>query len=332
MTTYLKRLLLSGLVAIIMVIGIIHLPSVQHALFTKFFSHLTHTTNYSFTHKKFRFTWLQQLTIEDIEVKDAQKKVLFHINHLNCVLNPLQSLISSTIDLASIKIDGVQLNLEHDEAEKLNLELFVKELFPSSTGGAFFIKNAALQGLNCALNNTTIGWLPSLIGQVQCNNIEGEFHRVRMNKAMFSVGIDKLTCMDSESPLHLCSLSTAFKIASHICQLQQLKLTTASSTLQGDFSLSSNGPALTNIVGLQGDHIHMQVVLREAKLSSQDLGFFFPHLKQKDAFFKIGGTISGNLKTLITENLAFQFGKKGSYFRGKDKGKCLGEMSAKMMI
>ena len=100
MITYLRKLVLASCLMVIMAIGVLHIPVVQETLFSKLLRNLNNTTAYTFTYKNIKITWLQNLIIEGLEVKDPQKKVLFHIQHLHCTMNPVATLRKRQIDMA----------------------------------------------------------------------------------------------------------------------------------------------------------------------------------------------------------------------------------------
>ena len=315
MITYLRKLVLASCLMVIMAIGVLHIPVVQEAFFSKLLRNLNNTTAYTFTYKNIKITWLQNLIIEELEVKDPQKKILFHIQHLHCTMNPVATLRKRQIDMAYLAIDGAQIYLEEDEKEKLNLAYFIAQFFKKKK--PVVIHKTTFNGGKVTLHSKKIGKINQKLACIQCSNLQGICSNISMRSDGTSCTINTFSCTDDNNPLHPYKFSTQFDATVSTIQLKGLSLQTQYSTIQGDGYLSSTGKEpIMELLSWDNPALQIQLVCKEVSLATEDLGIFFPFFKKRDTVYRLSGVIAGNVNDFTVKIAQFQFGQ-GGMLQGK---------------
>ncbi|AWN82060.1 translocation/assembly module TamB domain-containing protein [Candidatus Cardinium hertigii] len=126
------RFLLGSLAMLLLVGGVLlSLPAVQQVLLRNTLAYLQTKTSYRIQCAKFRFTWLQYVTLEGITVRDPENKPLIEMDSFQGKCNVLRFLLHSPAVVDSISMAGVRIYVEEHAQQEWNIKtLYTKVIFP----------------------------------------------------------------------------------------------------------------------------------------------------------------------------------------------------------
>lgn len=268
-------------------LALLHLPGIQKQIITRITYYLHETTRYQIKCKTFRLSWFRYIELEDLTIKDPQDNPLCYIDKCQGALNLWDLFFLKPNIINSISICRGNVYIKKNDNQDLNFLTFYDKVilpFIPKVDSDLSINTIELHTVNLSYHNGKeqqtfqINDIDLLV-----KNFESSSGHYSGNLATFSYG------QTTSLPFLLKKLTTKFSIAPHSIMLKDCHLMTENSHLQGNFTLkqTTNLPIFDNL-----DHIVLDAILHQTRLSSIDLSNFCDYFKGFNTLYKLDGLIS----------------------------------------
>lgn len=315
-----------GIGSLIIAAGLyIHLPPVQNRLFNKLLEHLSYKTQFHIQHQQFRFSWLHQILLTDLVIKDPNDQLVCAVPQLKLHINPFTLLWKNHLSINYIEVKDGKLQLTQSQGEKaLNVQVLLDRLAngASATNTPLYsngitIHQASLHNFSFLLDDQTraplAGFDPYHLHVAHITTKLSNFH---YNKDKWVGNLHKFAGYDLTQDLDIQQLQGQFQCTPTVLSLRNLHIATPQSHLEGDLTLTYEG--LTTLAQAP-DQAHFTAHVKELQVDTQELAPFLPYLKGHDTTYKLKGSIVGKLDDFAVEEFQVAFGQHASHLSGSAK-------------
>ena len=296
----------------------LQVPYVQNRLFQKLLQHLSHTTHFTITHQRFQLTWLQNISLTGLRIKDPQDNALLHIAQLTVKINPLQLFMRNHIILKAVRIANGRLSLcKKEETEDYNLAILLHRLLGKATTGAakFAVERASLQNIEVSMDDQQAVPLQGRFDPYHftLHQINAELAHLKAEADTFSVALLQLSGKQAGKPLCVDHFTTSLHVAPGNIQCKALQLATGQSAIKGNCTITYDPAAPKEALG---NSIHIASHLDSSTIASEELAVFLPYFKQHKVIYTLCADLEGGVDDLHFNDLRLTFGERGSLLKG----------------
>ncbi|WP_243553002.1 translocation/assembly module TamB domain-containing protein [Candidatus Cardinium sp. cBcalN2] len=302
-----RNVLCAVVILLVTILGLLHLPPVQQRLLSSLCTYLHQTTHYQIKCDALRLTWLRQVKLAGVEVRDPQGNPLFSIHLCKGKLNLLDLCLLGSNIIHSLSVVGGVVHLEKHVEQGLNISTFYTKVilpFIPATNTDLSIDTIQLNGINLYYHN------PIKQQTISVKNIALGISHFRSFADHHSGYLTTLSYQEIDGiPLSLKNLMTQFTIGYHSIMLKNCHLVTKYSNLQGDFTLKHNKQFS---IFADQENIELDAVLHTTVLSSIELSTFSDFFKGPHILYKLDGVFSLSPQAMKWQNCQLVFGALNS--------------------
>ncbi|KLT63625.1 hypothetical protein AB669_21160 [Pedobacter sp. BMA] len=264
----------------------------------------------------------KSVVLEDLLVLDLQKDTLLSTPKFMVDINQL-SIDKKIIDITTVQINNGQFFLKDFKDKSSNLDFIIdyfdsgkptvkkKKSKPFDVSLARLILNKfAFRYKNFAAKDTAQGSAVNF-DNVSVKELSGIFEGLDMKTHLLKTNIKNLT-LKEKSGFYLKNLTAETTIDSNAIELKNLLLETNQSRLTNYYQMKFKGYRDFNHYI---DNVRMKAVFKDSHLSSRDVAFFAPELKDMKLDLDVDGQITGLVNNLRARNLSVKAGK-ATYIKG----------------
>ena len=261
----------------------------------------------------------KSVVLENLLVLDLQKDTLAKFPRFLIDLNKL-SLKERILNVKTVKIDSGNFFLKDYANETSNLD-FIIDYFdspaplnrPKRKKFEILFDQIILNNVNFKYKNLKVDTVITGINfdDIEVTRINGIFENLNTKDHVIQANIKDLT-LKEKSGFYLKNLSTLASIDTNAIELQNLLLVTGSTRLTDYFQMKFNRFKDFNDYV---NKVYMKANFKESQISSRDIAFFAPELKNMKLDISIDGKISGYVNDLKARKLAVKAGN-ATYIKG----------------
>ena len=261
----------------------------------------------------------KSVVFENLVILDLQKDTLARFPKFLVDLNKL-SLKERIIDVKTVKIDSGSFFLKEYKNETSNLDFIINYFDSPAPKNKPKKKKFQLLFSQIILNNVNFKYknfkADSIINginfdDINASRINGIFENLNTKDHLLQANIKDLTFRE-KSGFYLQNLSTLAAIDTNSIELKNLLLVTGRTRLTDYFQMKFNNFKDFN---KYVDNVYMKANFKESLISSRDIAFFAPALKNMKLDIAIDGKITGFVNDLKAKKLAIKAGN-ATYIKG----------------
>ena len=279
---------------------LLSIPAVQTKLGSIATTKLNQDFNTRISIKKIDLSFLGNVQLEGVEIRDHHQDTLIFVNELNTSIFKVKKIIQNKINLGNVSLDGVSVYMKTYRGEtKDNMAVFVdsfgddSQKKSSSSPFVLSSSNVYISDLNYKLINE------NAINPVSFSAKKGgaSLQNLLIDGPNFSSKIRGLYFEDNKG-LGITSLSTDFKYSKTAMRFKNTTLKTRNSEIKAtiDFSYKINDLSSFN------DKVHITASFDNSVLSIPDLKKYYNELDGNDVLV-FSGNINGKLNDFSLNKL-----------------------------
>ncbi|MCX2575755.1 translocation/assembly module TamB domain-containing protein [Pedobacter sandarakinus] len=264
----------------------------------------------------------KSIVFEELLVLDLQKDTLLSTPQFMVDINQL-SLDKRIIDINTIQINNGQFFLKDFKDKSSNLDFIInyfdsgkptvrkKKSKPYDVSlGRLILNKFAFRYKNFGAKDTLQGQSVNF-DNVDVKELSGIFEGLDTKNHLMKTNIKNLT-LKERSGFYLKNLTAQTTIDSNAIELKNLLLVTNQSRLSNYYQMKFNTYRDFNHYI---DSVRMKAVFKDSHLSSRDVAFFAPEMKDMKLDIDVDGQITGLVNNLRAKKLSLRTGK-ATYIKG----------------
>ena len=260
----------------------------------------------------------KSVVLEDLVVIDLQKDTLANFPKFLVDLNRL-SLKERILDVNTVQVNNGSFFLKENKDGSSNLD-FIIDYFdspapktPKKRKFQFLFDRIILNNVHFKYKNLKVDTVLKGVNfeDIDVTNLNGIFEKLNTNGHILQANIKNLT-LKEKSGFHLKNLSAFTTIDTNAIELQKLMLVTNKSRLTDYFQMKfGKFKDFNDYV----NKVRMKANFKNSHISSSDIAFFTPALKNMKLDLDIDGQITGLVNNLKAKKLSLKAGK-ATYIKG----------------
>lgn len=260
----------------------------------------------------------KSVVLEDLVVIDLQKDTLANFPKFMVDLNKL-SLKERILDVNTVQVNNGSFFLKENKDGSSNLD-FIIDYFdspapktPKKKKFQFLFDRIILNNIHFKYKNLKVDTVIKGVNfeDIDVTNLNGIFEKLNTNGHILQANIKNLT-LKEKSGFYLKNLSTFATIDTNAIELQKLMLITNKSRLTDYFQMKfGKFKDFNDYV----NKVRMKANFKNSHISSSDIAFFTPALKNMKLDLDIDGQISGLVNNLKAKKLSLKAGR-ATYIKG----------------
>lgn len=233
--------------------------------------------------KKVDLSLLGSVSLKNVEIRDHHKDTLIFVDRLRTSLVNARRILDNKIELKSISLKGVHMNLKTYKGEETdNLSLFVEQIEgeptpKDSTASTFIMKSSNLYLED--LHFKQIDENDAMPLGFSANNGGGSLQNFLIEGPNVSIGIRGLYFTDNRG-IHVTDLTTDFSYQLDKMEFKNTRLVTEHSKLYGDILMEYKRQNLSRFIEM----VDVTASFRNSQLSVKDLKKIYNELSGDDVF------------------------------------------------
>ena len=279
---------------------LLSIPAVQTKLGSIATTKLNQDFNTRISIKKIDLSFLGNVQLEGVEIRDHHQDTLIFVNELNTSIFKVKKIIQNKINLGNVSLDGVSVYMKTYRGEtKDNMAVFVDSFGDdsqkNSSSSPFVLSssNVYISDLNYKLINE------NAINPVSFSAKKGgaSLQNLLIDGPNFSSKIRGLYFEDNKG-LGITSLSTDFKYSKTAMRFKNTTLKTRNSEIKATIDFSYKIDDLSSF----NDKVHITASFDNSVLSIPDLKKYYNELDGNDVLV-FSGNINGKLNDFSLNKL-----------------------------
>lgn len=277
----------------------------------------------------FYLDWVDFARIKGVEIKDRQGHTLIEVEQIKVNLK-LRALLQKHINLDMVELRNGHVRLRVNAANnELNINQFIDAIIAlvddgdttrSPNPSIFSIDETRLKNMAFSYFDETSPYLPGQFDYYHftLEGIQGKVLNFWQRRDTLRLEAQNLQAVDRATKLPVKELSTHFQYTNHNMGFRQLKARIGDSYLRDSLAFYYQSPQDFSHFN---QRIHIKANLDSSVVSTQDLSFFAPSLKDWFETYSVWGKFKGtvddfrvNRFRLLTQRNSFLTGNVG--FRG----------------
>jgi len=260
----------------------------------------------------------KSVVLEDLVVIDLQKDTLANFPKFLVDLNRL-SLKERILDVNTVQVNNGSFFLKENKDGSSNLD-FIIDYFdspapktPKKRKFQFLFDRIILNNVHFKYKNLKVDTVIKGVNfeDIDVTNLNGIFEKLNTNGHILQANIKNLT-LKEKSGFYLKNLSAFTTIDTNAIELQKLMLVTNKSRLTDYFQMKfGKFKDFNDYV----NKVRMKANFKNSHISSSDIAFFTPALKNMKLDLDIDGQITGLVNNLKAKKLSLKAGK-ATYIKG----------------
>ena len=260
----------------------------------------------------------KSVVLEDLVVIDLQKDTLANFPKFLVDLNRL-SLKERILDVNTVQVNNGSFFLKENKDGSSNLD-FIIDYFdspapktPKKRKFQFLFDRIILNNVHFKYKNLKVDTVLKGVNfeDIDVTNLNGIFEKLNTNGHILQANIKNLT-LKEKSGFYLKNLSAFTTIDTNAIELQKLMLVTNKSRLTDYFQMKfGKFKDFNDYV----NKVRMKANFKNSHISSSDIAFFTPALKNMKLDLDIDGQITGLVNNLKAKKLSLKAGK-ATYIKG----------------
>ena len=260
----------------------------------------------------------KSVVLEDLVVIDLQKDTLANFPKFLVDLNRL-SLKERILDVNTVQVNNGSFFLKENKDGSSNLD-FIIDYFdspapktPKKRKFQFLFDRIILNNVHFKYKSLKVDTVIKGVNfeDIDVTNLNGIFEKLNTNGHILQANIKNLT-LKEKSGFHLKNLSAFTTIDTNAIELQKLMLVTNKSRLTDYFQMKfGKFKDFNDYV----NKVRMKANFKNSHISSSDIAFFTPALKNMKLDLDIDGQITGLVNNLKAKKLSLKAGK-ATYIKG----------------
>ena len=260
----------------------------------------------------------KSVVLEDLVVIDLQKDTLANFPKFMVDLNKL-SLKERILDVNTVQVNNGSFFLKENKDGSSNLD-FIIDYFdspapktPKKKKFQFLFDRIILNNVHFKYKNLKVDTVIKGVNfeDIDVTNLNGIFEKLNTNGHILQANIKNLT-LKEKSGFYLKNLSTFATIDTNAIELQKLLLITNKSRLTDYFQMKfGKFKDFNDYV----NKVRMKANFKDSHISSSDIAFFTPALKNMKLDLDIDGQITGLVNNLKAKKLSLKAGR-ATYIKG----------------
>ncbi len=268
------------LLFLILLIILLSLPVVQTQIATKVTTVLNQKYNTNIVVKKVDLSWLGNVQLKEIEIRDHHKDTLIFIQNLSTSLLNVKRIVDNKVDLGEASLSGAYLNMKKYKDEKDdNLAIFMASFDDDNQKDSVtpFVLNSAKISLdNFTFIKTDQNKKEAL--EFSAHNVHGDFIDFSIKGPEISLKMREV-CFIENRGIQITDMATDFRYTRKYMNFENTVLETANkSKIKGNFKLTYNREDFANF----NDKVKFKATLLKSALAIKDLNKFYKELKGND--------------------------------------------------
>jgi hypothetical protein len=261
----------------------------------------------------------KSIVLEELFILDLQKDTLAHFPKFLVDINKL-SIQDKILDINTVQLNNGTVFLKKLKPKGSNLD-FIIDYFDSGTTQPktkkkkfeILFDRIILNNLNFKYKNLNYSQKINGINyeDVDVKEMSGIFEDLNTKEHLVQANIKNLTFRE-KSGFYLKNLSGLATIDSNLIEVKNLLLTTNTTRLSNYYSMSFK--SFSDFSDYE-NKVRMKGVFQNSHISSTDIAFFAPSMKQMKLDIDVDGQISGLVNNLRAKNLSVKTGK-ATYIKG----------------
>ena len=279
---------------------LLSIPAVQTKLGSIATTKLNQDFNTRISIKKIDLSFLGNVQLEGVEIRDHHQDTLIFVNELNTSIFKVKKIIQNKINLGNVSLDGVSVYMKTYRGEtKDNMAVFVDSFGDDSQKDSLsspFVlssSNVYISNLNYKLINE------NALNPVSFSAKKGgaSLQNLLIDGPNFSSKIRGLYFEDNKG-LEITSLSTDFKYSKTAMRFKNTTLKTRNSEIKATIDFSYKIDDLSSF----NDKVHITASFDNSVLSIPDLKKYYNELDGNDVLV-FSGNINGKLNDFSLNKL-----------------------------
>ena len=260
----------------------------------------------------------KSVVLEDLVVIDLQKDTLANFPKFLVDLNRL-SLKERILDVNTVQVNNGSFFLKENKDGSSNLD-FIIDYFdspapktPKKRKFQFLFDRIILNNVHFKYKSLKVDTVIKGVNfeDIDVTNLNGIFEKLNTNGHILQANIKNLT-LKEKSGFYLKNLSAFTTIDTNAIELQKLMLVTNKSRLTDYFQMKfGKFKDFNDYV----NKVRMKANFKNSHISSSDIAFFTPALKNMKLDLDIDGQITGLVNNLKAKKLSLKAGK-ATYIKG----------------
>ena len=276
------------------------IPAIQTKLGSIATKKLNKDFNTRISIKKIDLSFLGNIQLEGVEIRDHHQDTLIFVNELQTSIFSAKKIIESEVNLGSVSLNGVHVYMKTYEGESINnMDVFVnsfdddspKDSLPSSF--ILTASNVYISDLNYKLINENI----TVPVSFSAKNGGASLQDVSIDGPDFSSKIRGLYFEDNKG-LEITSLSTDFKYSKTAMHFKNTLLKTRNSDIKATIDFSYKLGDLSSF----NDKVNIKATFDNSVISLPDLKKYYNQLEGSDVI-TFSGIINGKLNDFSLNKL-----------------------------
>ena len=303
---YIGRIIITLVALVLLLYLVMQLPAVQTWSANKIATLLTKNTGADIKIKALNIKFFNRLYAEDVSV--VMKDTLAAVNKMEAKFS-LRGLLSETIRLRSLKLNGGKFYLINDTDSTTNLSRFLSLLSKDKNKEAksntkILLRRVEITDFRVKKQNRFKEGKsdPSQIdfSNLDLKNLNASISNLFYSKDSLSASVNSLTC-NEKCGLKVNSLNTDFKMLNGQICFNQLSLTADESIINTDH-ITLNYKDLKDFNTFTDD-VALDIILKNSTLDSKTLVYIAPSFSKSSLKVKLNGAFEGTVRDLKAKYL-----------------------------
>ena len=278
---------------------LLSIPTVQTKLATYVTQKINDDFGVNLVIKKVDLSFLGNVQLKGIEIRDHHKDTLIFVNNLSTSLLNAKKVIDGEVQLKSISLDGVEYHMKTYKGENDdNMAIFIdrfKNDSPKDSLNPFILKTSTIYAndLNFKLINEN-NKNPLLFS---AKNIGGTLQDFSIVGPDLFIKIRGLYFLDNKG-LEITNLTTDFTYSLTAMQFKNTTLQTRTSDVKANIDFTYKRKDLADF----NDKVTIKATFDKSKLSVTDLKKYYNELSGNDVL-NFTGKVTGSLNNFVAKDL-----------------------------
>ncbi len=293
------------------IFSVMRLPDVQTFLVRRITSHLSDEIKSTIKVGRIEYSFFNRLTINDLVIKDKYNDTLIYLPKISSGVRKLD-FRNKAIRLGRVEITEPVVAFITDSSGIMNLRWYLDmlkkppETKPSKAGSLFSANSVAVTDGRFSLirRNAPKGKMTVNFNNLRLSGINGNIKDFRIKNDSTSFSIDELGFIEGEG-LILKKMRSDVAVTGNRLIFSDVLMDFGKSVLNA--GIISIDPDTTDSFKRFAEEVKLRIHLEKSLVSSSELQYFIPFLKDADESLWLSGKISGTISELRGRNIELTY-------------------------
>jgi len=292
-------------------------PFIQTYVAHKTTKLISEQLNFPVDIKSVRISWLDEIIIEDLSIKDKKGKTMISIARADVDYNIFSIFVHNTIDVDKVTLTEARVKLVNDKvSNQINLYEFLdaitKKMQSNKSEGkapAFSIDKVVIQNSYFEWDNERYGRAKDRFDEWHFgfDSVYASVSNFKIAADTFQILVQKLKCREIFTKIKVKEVNTAMRLTSNTMEFGKIKAHVGNSYVSD--SLSFKFKSVDDFGTDFFNKITIYTQLDSTIITSKDLAYFEPYLKKYNEKWNISCKAKGKVTNFSVNNLRLKYGK-----------------------